>query len=184
MLPPFYQRVLEKHLNEKEYLTAQLLILMIQSFRQVKLSTLASVFPQAIKYDSRKRNLQRFLKLRKLSVKLLWFLIIKYWLRQEYKEKKLNRELRRRRKNLIKGNSEYIWLILERTQWKGRNLMVISMLRGQQAIPVYWELINHKGSSNLSFQKSVLKPVFKLMKPYPIVVIGDREFHSAKLGIL
>ncbi|MGL5082064.1 MAG: IS4 family transposase, partial [Microcoleaceae cyanobacterium] len=44
MLPQSYHRVLEKHLNEKQYLTVQLLILMIQSFRQVKLSTLASVF--------------------------------------------------------------------------------------------------------------------------------------------
>lgn len=183
MLPPFYQRVLEKHLNEKQYLTIELLILMIQSFRQVKLSTLTSVFPQPIKYDSRKRYLQRFLQLGKLNVKLLWFPIIKYWLRQEYHKSKSNREQRRRAKKSFKGKSGHILLIIDRTQWKDKNLMVISWLRGQQAIPVYWELISHQGSSDLSFQKSVLQPVLKLFKPYPIVVIGDREFHSAKLGM-
>jgi hypothetical protein len=36
---------------------------MVQSFRQVKLSTLANVFPQPICYESRLRNLQRFLVL-------------------------------------------------------------------------------------------------------------------------
>jgi hypothetical protein len=48
------------------------LLLLLQAHRQVKLSLLASVFPQPIQYQSRKRNLQRFLVLPQLSVKLLW----------------------------------------------------------------------------------------------------------------
>jgi hypothetical protein len=59
-----------------------LLLLLLQVYRQVKLSVLASVFPQPIQYNSRKRNLQRFLNLPKLNVRLLWFPLLKYWIRQ------------------------------------------------------------------------------------------------------
>ncbi|NEQ86378.1 MAG: IS4 family transposase [Moorea sp. SIO2I5] len=183
MLPPFYQRVLEKHLSQKQCLQAQLLVLMLPSFRQVKLSTLASVFPQPITYESRVRNLQRFLEHKKWNVKLLWFPIIKYWLRQEYRGYKPNREQRRRVKKLRNGKSDYVLLALDRTQWKGRNLIVVSVIWNQYALPIYWEEMHKKGSSDLARQKAVLKPVLKLMKSYPVIVIGDREFHSAKLGI-
>ncbi|RCJ41006.1 hypothetical protein A6769_39115 [Nostoc punctiforme NIES-2108] len=70
-------------------------MLLIQAHRQVKLSTLASLFPQAITYESRKRNLQRFLVGGNLCVKLLWFPLIKYWIRQQRTGHKLNREQRR-----------------------------------------------------------------------------------------
>ena len=56
---------------------------------------LASVFPQPIKYESRIRNLQRFLLLPQLSVKVLWFPLIKYWLRQAQTGHRLNRSQRR-----------------------------------------------------------------------------------------
>lgn len=183
MLPTLYQMVLEKHLNQKENLTVQLLILMLQSFRQVKLSTLASVFPQPISYESRLRNLQRFLVLPQWNVKLLWFPIIKYWLKQEYLGIGLNREQRRRRKKLKHSSWGKLLVVIDRTQWRTRNLMVVSLVWGKHALPVYWELMGQKGSSNLSFQKKVLQPVLKLIKPYPVIVIGDREFHSAHLGI-
>jgi len=91
MLPQSYQTIFRKHLSEQQYLTLKILLLLIQSHRQVKLSTLASLFPQAITYESRKRNLQRFLVIDKLCVKLLLFPLIKYWIRQSFKEDKLNR---------------------------------------------------------------------------------------------
>ncbi|NJK28020.1 MAG: IS4 family transposase, partial [Coleofasciculaceae cyanobacterium SM2_3_26] len=40
MLPPVYQNVLRAHLNERQYLTLQLLLLLLQSHRQVCLSRL------------------------------------------------------------------------------------------------------------------------------------------------
>ena len=57
MLPPSYQKILRTHLNESQYLTLQLLLLLLQAHRQVKLSVLASVFPQPIQYQSRFRKL-------------------------------------------------------------------------------------------------------------------------------
>gem|GEM_PF-3901168 len=63
---------------------------LLQVHRQVKLSVLVSVFPQPIQYRSRKRNLQRFLKLPQLNVKLLWFPLIKHWIRQVQTGRALN----------------------------------------------------------------------------------------------
>lgn len=82
MLPASYQTTLRADLSETQYLTLQLLLLLLQVHRQVKLSTLASVFPQPIHYQSRKRNPQRFLALPQLTVKVLWFPLMKDWLRQ------------------------------------------------------------------------------------------------------
>ena len=75
MLPQSYQTIFRKHLSEQQYLTLEILLLLIQAHRQVKLSKLASLFPQPIKYESRKRNLQRFLGIGKLCVKWNYGLI-------------------------------------------------------------------------------------------------------------
>jgi hypothetical protein len=183
MLPAFYQKVLRAHLNESQYLTVQLLILLLQSHRQVRLSQLASVFPQPIQYASRVRNLQRFLQLPKLSVKLLWFPIIKAWLKQEYRGAKLNRAQRRARPRLRHKSSNYLLVIIDRTQWRDRNLIMVSVAWGHHALPLNWVLVPQLGSSDLRQQKLVLAPVLRMLKPYPVVVVGDREFHSAKLAI-
>ncbi|NBD18493.1 MAG: hypothetical protein GVY04_20890 [Cyanobacteria bacterium] len=38
-----------------------------------------------------------------------------------------------------------------------------------------------KGASNFAQQKALLKPAFKLLKNYQLIVLGDREFHSLVL---
>jgi hypothetical protein len=182
MLPPFYQNTLQAHLNESQYLTLQLLLLLLQAHRQVKLSVLASVFPQPIQFASRKRNLQRFLVLPQLSVKLLWFPLIKYWIRQEEAGKGLNREQRRRRPALKHQKSGYWIIAIDRTEWKGRNIFMVSLVWGTHALPIYWEVLEQVGSSDLKTQKRLLKPVLHLLKNYPVLVLGDREFHSPKLA--
>jgi hypothetical protein len=45
MFSAFYQATLRAHLSETQYLTLQLLLLLLQAYRQVKLSLFASVFP-------------------------------------------------------------------------------------------------------------------------------------------
>jgi hypothetical protein len=182
MFPQFYQSVFEAHLSPSQYLTLQLLILLLQSHRSVSLAQLAQVFPQPIKYESRVRNLQRFLSLPHLSAKLLWFPIIKQLLKQEFRGSQKNRFQRRRRKKLKLIHQGYLLLAIDRTQWQERNLLVLSLVWGQHAIPVYWQLLAKKGSSNLQSQKQVLAPVLRLLRPYPVVLLGDREFHSVQLA--
>lgn len=182
MFPEFYQKVLNIHLNPSQYLTLQLLVILLQSHRNVSLSRLAELFPQPIKYESRVRNLQRFLNLPQLSARMLWFPIIKQWLKKEYRQRTLNRSQRRRAKKLKLIHRGHLLLALDRTQWKNRNLIMLSLIWGNHALPVYWELLPKKGSSNFSKQKRVMAPVLRLLRPYPVVLLGDREFQSVKLA--
>ncbi len=94
MLPESYQKILKAHLTESQYITVQLLLLLLQHHRQVTLGTLASVFPQPIQYESRRKSLKRFLALPQLNLKLLWLPLIKYWISQVDKGRGLNRKQR------------------------------------------------------------------------------------------
>jgi hypothetical protein len=182
MLPASYQPPLRAHLSETQYLTLQLLLLLLQVHRQVKLSTLASVFPQPIHYRSRKRNLQRFLVLPQLSVKLLWFPLLKYWIRQRQTGWRMNRAQRRRLRKLKSQKFGYWLVAIDRTQWQERNVFMVSLVWGHHALPLYWEVLPQRGNSDLKTQKRLLKAVLPLFKNYPVLVLGDREFHSPKLA--
>jgi Transposase DDE domain len=182
MLPPSYQTIFRKHLSEQQYLTLEILLLLIQAHRQVKLSTLASLFPQAITYESRKRNLQRFLIIGNLCVKLLWFPLVKYWIRQQRTGHKINREQRRYIHKQKHQKYGYWMIALDRTQWKGRNIFMVTLVWGTHALPLYWEILNHVGNSNLKTQKRLLNTALLLLKKCRVVVLADREFHSPKLA--
>jgi hypothetical protein len=180
MIPPFYQKCFRASLTDAQYLTLQLLVLLLQTHRKVCLSHLATLFPQPILYESRLRNLQRFLKLPHFCVKLLWFPIIKHIVKQQFQDSAMNRAQRRHQKKLT--HHGYLLLAVDRTQWHNRNLFVVSLIWGKHALPVYWDCLEKKGNSNFAKQESLLAPVLSLLKPYSIVVLGDREFHSPKLG--
>lgn len=182
MFPELYQKVFDINLSPSQNLTLQLLVMLVQSYRTVTLSRLAELFPQPIKYESRVRNLQRFLNLPKLTVKTLWFPIIKQWIKQEFKQRASNRFQRRRAKKLRLIHQGYLLLVIDRTQWKQRNLIVLSLVWGTHALPIYWRLLGKNGSSNLGQQKRFISPVLRLLKPYPVVLLGDREFQSVKLA--
>lgn len=182
MFPAFYQTTLRAHLSESQYLTLQLLLLLLQAHRQVKLSVLASVFPQPIQYRSRKRNLQRFLALPQLSVKLLWFPLIKYWIRQEQTGGHFNRAQRRHLKKLKHQTNGYWVMAIDRTQWKGRNVFMVSLVWGTHALPLYWEVLEQVGNSDLNTQQRLLRTVLPVFRNYRVLVLGDREFHSPKLA--
>lgn len=59
---------------------------------------------------------------------------------------------------------------------------MISLIWDKRAIPLYWVLLPKLGSSNLVEQTTALLPVFRLLKGYKIVVLGDREFCEGNLG--
>ena len=63
MLPQFYQLHLETQLKPTEYLTLKILVYLLQLHKQVSIELLASVWPYPIQFESRRRSLQRFLKL-------------------------------------------------------------------------------------------------------------------------
>jgi len=104
-----------------------------------------SKIEQPIQYNSRKRSLQRFLNLPKLNVRLLWFPLLKYWIRQVETRRALNRDQRRRLKKL-KHHKYGHWIItIDRTQWKGRNVFMVSLVWGTKE---FWILDFRLGDKN------------------------------------
>jgi hypothetical protein len=57
-----------------------ILLSLMQSEKQVRLERLSRVFPCLITAESRRRKLQRFLDLPNLTIELIWFPLITYWL--------------------------------------------------------------------------------------------------------
>ncbi len=130
----------------------------------MRIERLAACLPIPILYESRRRHLQRFLFLRKLSVPLVWFPLIKCILSSQ-----------------IPPGSRLV-VPLDRTQWSANNLLMVSVIWKKRAFPLYWLFLEKAGSSNLNEQIAVLRPVLKLLKGYDVVIIGDREFRSVELA--
>ncbi|MGL4758532.1 MAG: IS4 family transposase, partial [Patescibacteria group bacterium] len=124
----------------------------------------AAILPIPIKYQSRRRHIQRFLMLPQLTTKCMWFPILKQWLKINHNQKKI------------------CYLAIDRTRWQERNLFVASLIKNKRAIPIHWMLLKKKGNSNLAEQKRLLKSVLRLLKGYQVIVIGDREFGNINLA--
>ena len=82
----------------------------------------------------------------------------------------------------FKFDSELLLLIIDRTQWQNTNILMISVPWNKSALPIYWHILSHKGSSNLTKQKAVICPVIRLLKGQKIILIADREFQSIFLS--
>jgi hypothetical protein len=84
MLPAFYQTHLQRQLTRSQYLLLCCLIQLLQTIKQVRLEALATALPLPILFESRRRHLQRFLKLPQISFEALWFPILLQWLSSQY----------------------------------------------------------------------------------------------------
>jgi hypothetical protein len=164
MLPIFYQAQLQKYLSQSQLITLKLLVWLLQSHKQVKIERLAASLPLPIQENSRRRHIQRFLSLKRLSVVLLWFPLIQEIITR----------------HVAKGKQ--LIIALDRTQWKENNILMVSAIYQKRALPIFWMVLDKKGASNLREQQIVLRPVIKLFKTHQLVVIGDREFHSIELA--
>lgn len=148
MLPEFYLNYLKSQLNASQLLTLEMLVWLLQFHKQVRIERLAAYLPLPILYESRRRHVQRFLALEQLSIPLLWFPLIKCILLTQ-----------------IQPGTRVI-IALDRTQWKKNNLFVASVIWDKRAWPIYWQFLEHTGSSNLAQQQALLRPLFRLLKSY------------------
>jgi len=164
MLPQFYQNHLQKYLSEAQLITLKLLVWLLQNQKQVKIERLAATLPLPIQQNSRRRHIQRFLNLTRLSVVLLWFPLIKEIINQR----------------IAKGKQ--LIIALDRTQWRENNILMVSAIYQKRALPIFWILLSKKGASNFREQQIVLRPIIKLFKTHQIIIVGDREFHSVELA--
>ena len=88
MLPSFYLLHLQEQLKVTEYLTLKILVYLLEGHKQVSLELLASLMPYPIQFESRRRSLQRFLKLDCLQIERLWFPIVQEILKEKFKNHK------------------------------------------------------------------------------------------------
>jgi hypothetical protein len=131
MLPQFYQSHLEKYLSEPQLITLKLLVWLLQSHKQVKIEKLAATLPLPIQQNSRRRHIQRFLSLTRLSVVLVWFPLIK---------EIINQRIPKERQLII---------ALDRTAWQDNNILMVSAIYQKRAFPIFWVLLSKKGASDL-----------------------------------
>jgi hypothetical protein len=105
MFPQFYQIHLEKKLKSAEYLTLKILVYLLQSQKQVSIELLATLMPYPIQFESRRRSLQRFLKLDSLNIESLWFPLVKEILQAKFKKSK---PLKLATDRTLRANAKYI----------------------------------------------------------------------------
>lgn len=166
MIAKEYHKLLEKELGQAKYLLLTILVGTLQLLRQVKLELLAEALPLPIQFESRRKKLRRFLRLEIITIEKIWVPCLKELLKKEEKFS-------------ING---LVYVAIDRTSWGVINILMVSLIYQNRAIPVYWTCLNKKGSSNLEEQQQVLGQVFQLLSNYKLVVLGDREFCSVSLG--
>ena len=164
MLPEFYQNHLKSQLNTAEFIFLKILLHLLQSIKGVNLERLANALPFGIKFESRRKRIQRFLSLPNLTIEKIWFPLVTTWLATYFTTEKL------------------IYVAIDRTNWSCINLLMISVVWDKRAFPIYFELLPKLGSSNISEQQNALAQVMPLFQNYQICVLGDREFCSVKLA--
>ena len=135
-----YQKVLENELGRAGYLLLLMIVGTLQILKQAKLEILAEALPIPILFESRRKKLKRFLKLEILNIEKIWFLCLKEMLKQQ-------------ERFTIKG---LVYIAIDRTSWGAINILMVSLIYDKRAIPIYWEILDKKGSSNLEEQQRVL----------------------------
>jgi Transposase DDE domain len=164
MIPLSYQQHLKSQFSPAEYILVSILIQILQSIKTLSLEKLANALPLPVLFESRRKKIQRLLILPHLGFKTVWFPLLLSLI-----------------PTLFPPNTT-LYFAIDRTNWRFTNLLVVSLIYNKRALPVYIHILNKKGSSNLTEQQQVLEPVLRLFKDYSIVVLGDREFCSVKLG--
>ncbi|QFS51365.1 IS4 family transposase [Nostoc sphaeroides] len=164
MLPEFYETHLKRELGRAEYLLLKILINLLQSIKTVSIESLSAALPIPILFESRRKKIQRFLSLNYINVEEMWFPLVKSWL------------------EIYFPLTEVVHVVIDRTNWGKVNLLMISVVWDKRSIPIYFQLLEKMGSSNLESQKSVFNKVLPLFENYKIVVLGDREFCSFNLS--
>jgi hypothetical protein len=110
MLPESYQNQLKSQLDLREYIFLEILINLLQTVKTVNLEKLGTALPMPILFESRRRKIQRFLKLPNLSIDQLWIPLLKMWIDSNFEIGKL------------------YYLAIDRTSWGAINLLVIGLL--------------------------------------------------------
>ncbi len=164
MIPALYQKHLKSQLNVAEFIFLKILLILLQSIKKVSLEKLANALPIGIKFESRRKRIQRFLSLPNLTIEKVWFPIVKELLETYF------------------SNEKIIYVAIDRTNWSCINLFMVSIIWDKRAFPIYFELLPKLGSSNISEQQNLISKVIPVFENHKICILGDREFCPVKLA--
>jgi len=164
MIPKLYHTHLSKKLTHSNYLLTILLIQVVQSIKEVTLESMATKLAIPIKFESRRKKIQRFLSEDEWTLNNIWLSLVIDWIKGSVKQNKV------------------VYLAIDRTKWQSNNILMVSMIWRKRAIPIYWKMLDKQGNSTLENQQFVLTPVFDALSDYKLIVLGDREFCSVTLG--
>jgi Transposase DDE domain len=164
MILKSYHTHLSENLTRANYLLAILLIQVVQSIKEVTLESIATKLAMPIKFESRRKKVQRFLSDDKWNLDDIWLSLIIDWIAGSVNQNNI------------------IYLAIDRTKWQSNNILMVSMIWRNRAIPIYWKMLDQQGNSTLEKQQLVLTPVFTALSSYKLLVLGDREFCSVTLA--
>lgn len=106
LMPESYRKILATRFSVQELALLEILVCQLQIYTKVTLEGLASRLPLLITFESRRRRVQRFLKIDATLIQELWFSLLTVIVP----------------KVVMPGDKAY--LALDRTQWKDRNLFL------------------------------------------------------------
>ena len=163
MLPELDHAHLSEKFTRGNYLLTILLIQVVQSIKEVTLERIATKLAMPIKFESRRKKVQRFLSDDEWDLDSIWLPLIVAWI-----------------KGTVNQNN-IIYLAIDRTKWQSNNILMVSMIWRKRAIPIYWQMLDKQGNSTLENQQLVLTPVFAALSDYSLLVLGDREFCAGRV---
>jgi hypothetical protein len=164
MIPELDLAHLSEKLTRSNYLLTILLIQVVQSIKEVTLESIATKLAMPIKFESRRKKIQRFLSDDEWDIDDVWLSLVIAG---------------------IQGNiqqNNVVYLAIDRTKWQSNNILMVSMIWLHRAIPIYWKMLDKQENSTLENQQFVLMPVFAALSNYRLLVLGDREFCSVTLA--
>jgi hypothetical protein len=161
---PLYQTHLASYLSKSEFLLFRILLNLLQIHKWVRLESLANRLPLPITFESRRKKLQRFFSLKVLDVEKLWLPLLGEIVKMCYQPE------------------DILYLVPDRTRWKNINILMVSLIYKNRAIPVYFQLLDKKGNSSVAEQIEVLAKILPWFKEYKKVILGDREFCGVELA--
>ena len=80
------------------------------------------------------------------------------------------------------STSKELIVVVDQTQGRELNLLMVSIIWHQRAIPLSWQFLSHKGNSNINEQQAIIRPLLLLVQGYKVIVLCDREFCSIALA--
>lgn len=143
---PLYQTHLASYLSKSELLLFRILLNLLQIHKWVRLESLANRLPLPITFESRRKKLQRFFSLKVLDVEKLWLPLLGEIVKMCYQPE------------------DILYLVPDRTRWKNINILMVSLIYKNRAIPVYFQLLDKKGNSSVAEQIEVLAKILPWFK--------------------